>query len=223
LAAVNCYVDVSGGVGFDGKPCDGGFAKNPGALATGDHNNFGPKLGFAWDVKGDGKTALRGGFGVSYQGEIYNPLSNSRWNPPFYSFDESGCSSGTNVTGAALNDSCIFGPLNGAAPTFTGAPSNVGSGPAGATDNAFAGNIQGWNPYNQNAAYLTGIVLPNFRDPYVYGSHLSLEHEFAGGFVLKTSWVGTFGHKLYRAEDINRAFGGRDPGHVAVGPTGCAT
>jgi len=65
-------------------------------------------------------------------------------------------------------------------------------------------------------------VLPNFRDPYVYGSHLSLDHEFAGGFVLKTSWVGTFGHKLYRAEDINRTFGGRDNPN-ASGPEGCAT
>lgn len=179
-------------------------------------------------LRGDGKTALRGGFGVSYQGEIYNPLSNSRWNPPFYSFNESGCSTGTNVVGATLpdgspnNDSCVFGPVNGGTPTYSGNPANVGTGPASATGNAFAGNLMGWNPYNQNAAYLTGIVLPNFRDPYVYGSHLSLDHEFAGGFVLKTSWVGTFGHKLYRAEDINRTFGGRDNPN-ASGPEGCAT
>ena len=108
---------------------------------------------------------------------------------------------------AQFPDSCVFGPVDGSAPTYTGAPSNPGHGPAGSTSNAFAGNIQGWNPYNSNAAILTGVVFPNFRDPYVYGSHLSLEHQFAGGMVLKTSWVGTFGHKLYRAEDINRAFG----------------
>jgi carboxypeptidase family protein len=218
LRAVNCWVDTPGATGDDGQPCNGGFAPTHGALTTGDHNNFGPRVGFAWDVTGNGKTSVRGGFGVSYQGEIYNPLSNSRWNPPFYSFNESFCGTGTNNPGAANTDSCIFGPLNGAAPTFTGPPSNAGAGPAGATSDAFAGNIQGWNPYNANAAFLTGIAFHNFRDPYVYGSHLSLEHQFAGSSVLKVSWVGTFGHKLYRAEDINRQFAGRDL-KTASGPT----
>src|SRR2546426_2269299 len=50
-------------------------ASGPG---KGDHNNFGPKVGFAYDIFGDGKNSLRGGFGVSYEGTLYNPLSNSR-------------------------------------------------------------------------------------------------------------------------------------------------
>ncbi len=29
-------------------------------------HNFSPRIGFAWDVKGDGKTAVRGGFGLLY-------------------------------------------------------------------------------------------------------------------------------------------------------------
>ena len=102
-------------------------------------------------------------------------------------------------------------------PTYTGPQTNPGGGPAGATADAFQGNIAAWNPYNANGAFLTGIVLPGFRDPYVYASHLSVEHEFGAGFALKVSWVGTFGHKLYRAEDINRVFGGKDL-QAGVGP-----
>jgi hypothetical protein len=204
---VNCFENIPGDIGSNGQPCDSGFVAAKGAIAPGDHHDFGPRFGFAYDLFGDGKTSFRGGFGISYNGEVYNPISNSRWQPPFYSFNVAGCTTGVNNPGAGNTDTCIFGPTNGAMPTFTGPPSNPGSGPAASTDNAFDGNITGWNPNNANAAYLTGVVLQNdFSDPYVYGSQVSLEHQFAGNFVLKTSWVGTFGHKLIRAEDINRYF-----------------
>jgi len=41
-----------------------------------DHNDFGPRVGFAWDPTGSGKWAVRGGFGVAYDSVPYNFLTN---------------------------------------------------------------------------------------------------------------------------------------------------
>src|SRR5258708_8009516 len=59
----------------------GGFASSP-TLGKGRHKDFGPRVGFAWDVFGTRKTSLRGGFRFGYWGTLYNTLSNSRLDPP---------------------------------------------------------------------------------------------------------------------------------------------
>ena len=42
---------------------NGSFPKN---FVDRDNNNIGPRIGFAWDPRGNGKTAIRGGYGLIY-------------------------------------------------------------------------------------------------------------------------------------------------------------
>jgi hypothetical protein len=200
----------------------GGFAASSN-LGAGDHNDFGPRVGFAWDVFGDGKTSLRGGFGVSYESTLYNPLSNSRWDPPYYSFNlATGPLNGgseTLIYGPATCTSASCSPDPTATPTFNGPGTNPGMG-SGAQA---TGNIGGWASFNPDTAYLTGIVLPQgIRDPYVYNDFLSIQREIFPKTVLEIDYVGTISHKLFRAQDINRQAGGLLPDDSSGNPL-CVT
>jgi len=195
----------------------GGFAPSS-KLGKGRYKDFGPRVGFAWDMFGDGRTSLRGGFGLAYEGTLYNPLSNSRWNLPYYSFNNvtnfvggdvnSVVYGPTSCGGGTFPDNCVpiggaqFGP-GGVAPTFSGPPSgSQGQGFSGAQAQ---GNIDGWNPLNPNLASLTGIIFPQgVDDPYIYNYYLGFQREILPKTVLEVDFVGTTGHKLFRAEDVNR-------------------
>lgn len=51
-------------------------------VGQGDKKNFAPRIGFALDVFGDGKTALRGGYGWAYDDPEVSYYETSDWNNP---------------------------------------------------------------------------------------------------------------------------------------------
>jgi outer membrane receptor protein involved in Fe transport len=55
-----------------------------GGLWEPDYNNFAPRVGFAWDVSGDGRQSLRGGYGIGYERNFGNVTFNVMFNPPNY-------------------------------------------------------------------------------------------------------------------------------------------
>jgi hypothetical protein len=155
-----------------------------------DKNDWAPRLGFAWDPKGDGKMSIRGGGGVFY--DILKAEDNLQFNgqAPFFGFAD-----------------LFFNPLS-ANPT---GESNYLSNPFVATGqpNPFPSQKPPKNLNFGDAGFLPvgggGVyfVDPHLRTPYIYQYNLSVQRELARNLTLEASYIGSNSHKLTGLIDAN--------------------
>lgn len=145
-----------------------------------DTNNFGPRLGFSWDVFGTQKFVLRAGAGVMYDRIYNNVFENIRFNPPYFADNQIGPGYNGVPVGALATPGLYTVPF-----TSTG---------------SFAGGYSALpNPRHMDQNMVT---------PYYEQFHLGTQWELLKGYMLETDYVGTFGHKLVGYRDIN-TFDGR--------------
>ena len=139
-----------------------------------------PRAGFAWNPR-QGKTVIRGGYGMVADFNFLNPVTNQRFLPPFVVTQ--AISGVANFTGANTWASLIAG---------TAPIQQEGAGLSGRlrTDVLNYGDV---NP----------TINPHLRNPQVHQFSLGVERELPQGIVLKVGYIGTKSNYLQSSRQVN--------------------
>jgi hypothetical protein len=147
-----------------------------------DWNNFGPAVGFAWQIPwlGKGKTALRGGYQLSYMpsGRVMN-MTDTLGLPPGSSYQNIYSAGGANP--AYLDLTSLVAPVP--VPSATTPMSTI--------------------PLTDRLSSISAFD-PNLKTPYIHNITLSLTHNITPNLEVNVRYVGTISRELVGTININQ-------------------
>jgi hypothetical protein len=166
----------------------------------GDHTNFAPRAGVAWDVTGKGTTVIRAAGGITYEAVNWES---------FLAFNNT---LGLSSIPTASSTGALPGGGNIAVGNITVFPTiaQYNSGPIFPSGSA---------PVNcaANTCTILGID-PNITTPYIANWTLNVQHAFTNNVSLEVAYVGDHGSNLVGIRDINQPTVGAGWGPGCVGP-----
>jgi Carboxypeptidase regulatory-like domain len=152
-------------------PGDPGVGR--GIVASRKHN-FSPRLGFAWDPFGDGKTSIRAAAGV-----FYGSVSGNEWNTP------------SNYQPFAVREQ--FNDVKSLTDPYGDLPGGLSPFPYSYDPN---------NPRFIYPAAVYGFA-ENFQWPYTYQLNFSVQRQVTHDISVTAAYVGSLAHRLPFAVDLN--------------------
>jgi outer membrane receptor protein involved in Fe transport len=184
------------------------------SVYNGDHKNFSPRFGVAWDVTGKGTTILRAGGSI-----IYSLLSMNTFLSQQNLQNSVTLGLGTIPTGAKLYDlgTCLAGCAGPGTITSAGI-SIPGPSLTWTTTSAqiYPSNVSSFLECGNPTPCNTFSMDRNFKTPYVENWMLGVQHSFSSKISLDLSYVGNHAVKLTGVRDLNQPYAGGAPSAIAA-------
>jgi len=220
--SLNCFVPGEQSKIFPTAPAGLVFPGDPGCNNAGGvktkYKDFGPRLGFAWSPNnkfagGQGKTSIRGGFGIYFNRTEEELALQNLLAPPF-SLSTSGIG---NVGGspAFANPFTTVNPTTVVVGGTPFAPATIPSPFPFAPPTA--GSTVDFAPFEPLSL---NVFDPRFAVPYSENYNLTFERELPGQVILSVGYVGSMGHRLTKVVEANPA-GNASGNAICLATPGC--